>query len=54
MSFFFFIIVTPFALLVKVFSDPLRIKRPSGQNHDTCWLPKKPVNSDGSEYRRQF
>ena len=38
LSLFFF--VTPFALGVKVFSDPLRIKHQSSKSH---WFPKKDI-----------
>jgi hypothetical protein len=54
LSFFFFIVVTPFALLVKVFSDPLRIKRGARKSGETYWLPKKEVNAHPDEFRRQF
>jgi len=54
LSFFFFIVVTPFALLVKVFSDPLRIKRGARKSGETYWLPKKEVNAQPDEFRRQF
>ena len=54
LSFFFFIIITPFALLVKVFSDPLRIKHGDRKATDSYWLPKKDVNTNPEEYRRQF
>ena len=51
LSFFFFIFVSPFALAVKVFSDPLRIKHPGSQSH---WLPKKEIKTDLEQYKRQF
>jgi hypothetical protein len=50
-SFFYFIFVTPFALGVKIFSDPLKIKHKSSKSH---WLPKKEIKYDLEQYRRQF
>jgi phosphoglycerol transferase MdoB-like AlkP superfamily enzyme len=51
LSFFFFIIVSPFALAVKWFSDPLRIKR---QKQDTYWNIRREEKPDIEQYRRQF
>ncbi len=51
LSLFFFIFVTPFALGVKIFSDPLKIKHQSSKSH---WLPKKEIKYDLEQYRRQF
>jgi len=51
LSLFFFLFVTPFALGVKLFSDPLRIKLPSSS---TYWLSKKEPKNNLEEYRRQF
>lgn len=51
LSFFFFILVSPFALAVKIFSDPLRIKSHGMKSH---WLSKKDMNSDIERFRRQF
>lgn len=51
LSLFFFIIVSPFALAVKIFSDPLNIKHQSSKPH---WLPKKEIKCDLEQYRRQF
>lgn len=51
LSFFFFIIVSPFALAVKWFSDPLRIKR---QKQDTHWNIRREDNPDIEKFRRQF
>ena len=50
LSLFFFIFVSPFALAVKMFSDPLKIKHHSSKSH---WLPKKEANTDPEQYRRQ-
>jgi len=51
LSFFFFIIVSPFALAVKWFSDPLGIKR---QKHDTHWNIRRDEKLDIEQFRRQF
>ena len=51
LSFFFFIIVFPFAVAVKIFSDPLRIKPKQGQSH---WLSVNEVKLDLEQSRRQF
>lgn len=51
LSLFFFIFVSPFALGVKIFSDPLRIKHLTGKSH---WLPKKDVKPDIEQFKRQF
>lgn len=51
LSLFFFVIVSPFALAVKVFSDPLRIKHSRG---DSYWLEKRTFPSELEEFRRQF
>jgi len=51
LSFFFFIIVSPFALAVKWFSDPLRIKR---QKQDTHWNIRREEKPDIEQFRRQF
>jgi len=51
LSLFFFIFVTPFALAVKIFSDPLNIKHQTTKPH---WLTKKEINADLEQSRRQF
>ncbi len=50
-SLFYFIFVTPFALGVRIFSDPLNIKHHSSKSH---WLSKKEIKYDLEQYRRQF
>jgi hypothetical protein len=51
LSLFFFIFITPAAILVKAFSDPLKIKK-----HDeaSSWLSKEEIETDLKQYRRQF
>ena len=50
-SLFYFLIFSPFALAVRIFSDPLKIKRYNPKSH---WLPKKEMPSDTEQFRRQF
>ena len=38
MPLFYFVVVTPFALFVRLSSDPLRIRKPEG---DSFWVPKQ-------------
>ena len=51
LSLLFFILVSPFALAVKIFSDPLRIKYRSNESH---WLPKMKTEVGQEQFRRQF
>jgi hypothetical protein len=51
LSFLFFIIVSPFAIAVKWFSDPLRIKR---QTQKSFWHIRGEERPDIEHYRRQF
>lgn len=50
LSLFFFILVLPFALPVKMFSDPLRIRYQGTESH---WLPKTKTEVDLEHFRRQ-
>ncbi len=49
--FFYFIFVTPFALLVILFSDPLRLRN---KNTQTYWLDRPAMPQGLEEARRQF
>lgn len=51
LSLFFFTIVSPFALGVKIFSDPLRIKYRGDESH---WLPKTGTEASLEQFKRQF
>ncbi len=51
LSFLFFIPISPFALGVRLFSDPLNTKRRSGVTH---WLPLTGKDVDLEQLRRQF
>lgn len=51
LSLFYFIFVTPFALGIKIFSDPLKIKHQGSKSH---WLSKKEIKYDLEQYKRQF
>ena len=50
MGLFYFLIVTPFALGVKLFGDPLGLKPSRGGSH---WADKKRPASDLESFRRQ-
>jgi hypothetical protein len=51
LSLFYFIFISPAAIIVKAFSDPLGIKKCGRESH---WLSKKETGSDLSQYRNQF
>jgi hypothetical protein len=51
LSLFFFLFVSPFALAVKMLSDPLNIKYRRSKSH---WLPKKDIHTDLEQFKRQF
>lgn len=51
LSIIFFIVVSPFALAVRIFSDPLRLKHQGEESH---WLPRISAKSDLEQSRRQF
>lgn len=51
LTYFFFIVVTPFALVIKIFSDPLNIKSQILLSH---WKQKEEINIDLEQFRRQF
>ena len=51
LAFFYFLVVTPFGLLVRLLSDPLRIK-PSAVN--SFWVGRSEVSTELDEARRQF
>ena len=52
LSFFFFIIISPAALIIRVLGDPLQIKKK--KTMDTYWLAKAPSSTEIEDYRRQF
>jgi len=51
LSLFFFIFVSPFAIAVKIFSDPLNIRHKTTKSH---WLTRKEIKTDLEQSRRQF
>ena len=51
LSLFFFVFISPFALGVKMFSDPLKIKHHERQSF---WISKKEVPDSLERYKRQF
>ena len=46
----YFTAVLPYGIAVRLFSDPLRIKKTTVSN----WLDKKPLKSDLESLRKQF
>ena len=51
LSLFFFILVSPFALGVKILSDPLGIKYPTDESH---WGPMVRTENNLKRFRRQY
>jgi len=51
LSFFFFLAVAPFGLAVKIFRDPLRLRK---GHRETYWLAKKETADDLEQSRKQF
>jgi len=51
LSLLYFIFILPFALGVKLFSDPLLIKKKTSSTH---WLPKREFQGTAEQFRRQF
>lgn len=51
LAFFYFIVVTPFGILVRLFSDPLRLRRVGGSSF---WVERQPLNQGIEEAREQF
>lgn len=52
LSFFFFLIVSPVALIIRVLGDPLKIKEK--KTLSSYWSTKTPGSTDIADYRRQF
>ena len=52
LSLFFFIFISPLALILKMFSDPLKIKPPG--RCQSFWHPKQKIPENLEEYKRQF
>ena len=51
LSAFYFTIVPPFALIVKVFKDPLRLRAADRLSH---WIERAPIDEPSAAGRRQF
>jgi hypothetical protein len=51
LAFFYFVVVTPFGLLARLLSDPLRIKYSAG---NSFWISHSKVSTELDEARRQF
>jgi hypothetical protein len=52
LSFFFFLLITPIALLVKAAGDPLRIKK--ALSKESFWLTRAHTSENLEDFRRQF
>jgi hypothetical protein len=52
LSLFFFIIISPAAVLIKGLGDPLRIKKTKAA--DSYWLTKAESSAELEDFRRQF
>ena len=50
LSLFYFLLVTPIGILIRLFGDPLRLK----QYAKSYWLPKEPKENNLDEAKRQF
>jgi hypothetical protein len=51
LALFYFVVVTPFGLLVRLLSDPLRVKYSAG---NSFWVSRSGVGTELDEARRQF
>jgi hypothetical protein len=51
LAFFYFIVVAPFGILLRLLSDPLRVKHPG---NDSLWAEIIPANTNLDEARKQF
>lgn len=51
LAFFYFVIVTPFGLLARLLSDPLRLKYSAS---NSFWVSRSGVSTELDEARRQF
>ncbi len=51
LTLFYFVIVTPFGLAVRLFSDPLRLRRPQA---DSAWIARTSSDGDMDRARSQF
>ncbi len=51
LTLFYFVLVPPFALIVRLFSDPLALAAPTG---DTYWVTRPASDASETTGRRQF
>jgi hypothetical protein len=52
LSFFFFVIVSPVALIIRVAGDPLQIKKKKAMA--SYWSARTPSSTEIADYQRQF
>jgi hypothetical protein len=51
LTFFYFVVVSPFGLMVRLFDDPLRTKL---ADETSFWVTRAPIGTELDEARRQF
>ena len=51
LAFFYFIVVTPFGIPLRVFGDPLRLRRTGSSSF---WVERRPVSQELEKAREQF
>ncbi|MEZ4768317.1 MAG: hypothetical protein R2844_07815 [Caldilineales bacterium] len=51
LTLFYFVIVLPFGLAVRLLADPLHIRR--HQSRDTAWLPRETHDKELADAHRQ-
>jgi len=51
LAFFYFLVVTPFGVLVRMFADPMRTRKPAG---GTAWISAAPLEDSIEKARRQY
>ncbi|MBC8331380.1 MAG: hypothetical protein H8E28_05305 [Anaerolineae bacterium] len=51
LAFFYFIVVAPFGIFLRLLSDPLQVKHPG---NDSLWAEIIPANTNLDEARKQF
>lgn len=49
LSLFYFVVVTPYGLFMKLFSDPLCLRRTQ-----SCWIQREAMNAEFEDAKRQF
>lgn len=50
----YFILATPVSLVVKIFGDPLRLRRPKASSQTSMWTPREAQLTTIEEAKKQF